>query len=516
MWDGYIGFYNKIISHDLSAWYVQHNEHRLIFSRLLFWIDLSFFSGNNIFLLVIDLLIHLATLLLFIFLFLKDNHKNSTNLIFITLIFSCGFSWIQWENFTWAFQSQFFGVYCFAFFSFYFLYEHKTKNNLLFFIGSLFFAALSVISMANGIIVFPILMLLGVALKIDYRKITIIIIFGLLCAYFYFSNYTALGPGKFSDEIFHRPLQMLLYIAKFLGAPAGRGVAAIFGFLIMAFSCAGLFVYFKKNTAQVNYPILYFSFLLFIGGSALGAAGNRLVYGLDQAFSSRYTTPAIYAWIAIFLLWTHLASNRKALISIITIFSILTLSLVGHQRHTWDDTSQREFNRKLAVLAAKMNVHEDAITSVVYPDVDTLISQVQLASQNNISIFQSDWLKFITESPNFFESSKKEITRCNGEIETYNKLSKSQAIMLTGWSVAQNGDAPKSLAIINQANQIVGYAVSGEKRPSIFNQRKNGLYSGWKGFIAPAFVSSTSHINVYGILGGNHFCIMPDSLEIDL
>ena len=139
-----------------------------------------------------------------------------------------------------------------------------------------------------------------------------------------------------------------------------------------------------------------------------------------------------------------------------------------------------------------------------------------MASQNNISIFQSDWLKFITESPNFFESSKKEITRCNGEIETYNKLSKSQAIMLTGWSVAQNGDAPKSLVIINQANQIVGYAVSGEKRQAIFNQTKNGLYSGWKGFIFPAFASSTSHISVYGILGGNHFCIMPDSLQIDL
>jgi hypothetical protein len=40
MWNGYLGFFTKLSDGDWSAWWGQHNEHRIFLARLFFWFDL--------------------------------------------------------------------------------------------------------------------------------------------------------------------------------------------------------------------------------------------------------------------------------------------------------------------------------------------------------------------------------------------------------------------------------------------------------------------------------------------
>ena len=54
MWNGYLGFYEKITAGDWSAWWGLHNVHRIFLSHLLFWVDIHWFQGASIFLLVAD------------------------------------------------------------------------------------------------------------------------------------------------------------------------------------------------------------------------------------------------------------------------------------------------------------------------------------------------------------------------------------------------------------------------------------------------------------------------------
>src|SRR4051794_19522892 len=50
MWVGYLDFYNKVESSDWTIWWSQHNEHRIILARFLFWIDIKWFEGSSLFL----------------------------------------------------------------------------------------------------------------------------------------------------------------------------------------------------------------------------------------------------------------------------------------------------------------------------------------------------------------------------------------------------------------------------------------------------------------------------------
>ena len=57
MWDAYLNFYVQVNQGDIAYWWSQHNEHRIVLSRILFWIDIRFFQGRIWFLIVINYLL---------------------------------------------------------------------------------------------------------------------------------------------------------------------------------------------------------------------------------------------------------------------------------------------------------------------------------------------------------------------------------------------------------------------------------------------------------------------------
>ena len=56
-WDGTIGFYMRAMQHTWQAFFEQHNEHRLAFSRLIFFADVRYFGGRNVLSLVANLIL---------------------------------------------------------------------------------------------------------------------------------------------------------------------------------------------------------------------------------------------------------------------------------------------------------------------------------------------------------------------------------------------------------------------------------------------------------------------------
>ncbi|RPH40830.1 MAG: hypothetical protein EHM87_21255, partial [Burkholderiales bacterium] len=47
-WDGIVDFYLRVRDGDRSAWWAQHNEHRVGISRFFFWADLRWFGGGGV------------------------------------------------------------------------------------------------------------------------------------------------------------------------------------------------------------------------------------------------------------------------------------------------------------------------------------------------------------------------------------------------------------------------------------------------------------------------------------
>ncbi len=63
MWDGTVGFLNQLGDGNDSVWWGQFNEHRIVLSRVLFWIDARCFGSKLVFLFVTNYLLVLGSLL---------------------------------------------------------------------------------------------------------------------------------------------------------------------------------------------------------------------------------------------------------------------------------------------------------------------------------------------------------------------------------------------------------------------------------------------------------------------
>ena len=94
------------------AWLVlQHNEHRLLLPRLIFWLDHWLAAETNKVDFAASVLIQAALVVLLAWLALKDSVSSRVDAVWVWGLCLVFLFWAtQYENFLWGFQVQFFGV----------------------------------------------------------------------------------------------------------------------------------------------------------------------------------------------------------------------------------------------------------------------------------------------------------------------------------------------------------------------------------------------------------------------
>ncbi|MCD8526123.1 MAG: hypothetical protein LRY62_02870, partial [Alphaproteobacteria bacterium] len=110
MWDGALGFLERFEDKPVNALFAQHNEHRIVLTRLLFLLEYRIMGGNSAFLIFFNYLCVFASCVLYaICLFVLNRETVPRFQIAIaSLVLSAWlFLWTQNNNLTWAFQSQF-------------------------------------------------------------------------------------------------------------------------------------------------------------------------------------------------------------------------------------------------------------------------------------------------------------------------------------------------------------------------------------------------------------------------
>ena len=152
MWNGYLEFYTKAQNGEWYAWFAQHNEHRVFLSRILFWADIHFFDGASYFLIICNFLLMIGIVWLFSK-FIKDLFQEGvTKFYLFGLIVVLMFSWIQDNNITWGFQSQFFLAYLVPLLAFYMLARYVDTNQNIYYIGALLVGILSVFNAVKKVL----------------------------------------------------------------------------------------------------------------------------------------------------------------------------------------------------------------------------------------------------------------------------------------------------------------------------------------------------------------------------
>jgi hypothetical protein len=502
-WNGYIEFLYLSSQGEAWRWWAQHNEHRILLSRIFYWMDAELFGGLGISLILINYLLLFVTAFFYCHvtsLLNKNNESNYKFLIFLLIISLC-FSWIQNENIIWAFQSHFFMAQLFPLIAFYFTGRaiQPGINRFNFFI-SCFFGVLSAGTLANGVLALPLMTFYALLAKQELKKIFVYLFLSILVNLIYFYDYySPANHGSFIASLKTDPVGILNYTLMYLGSPFfhltggylnieySRYIALAAGSF---FSLVSILLFVSKvaknETKNINFFLLIF--IIYVGGTAIGTAGGRLLFGLDQALSSRYTTPAIFGWLALLCLispWlTSLRSSFRYSNSIV--FSIILLLLLIYQLAALKIPRVNSYDRYISGLALSLGVKDSAQIEKIYPSSEFALQMTEKMKLSNTYFPNYEPFKGMAFGVGRDLHVPNDLPNCSGYLdEVYGLKPENMWVSVRGWQFnPERSKKPLFLYFLNGNHKIIGYALQGDIRPDVASANgKSYLSSGFRGYI---------------------------------
>jgi hypothetical protein len=500
MWEGALNFVIKASDGDWSVWWAQHNEHRIVLSRLLFWADINWFGGLSISLIAENfLIVGMSATVLWRVLYTYTTYSldRSSRILIACFITGWLFQWMQSQNFIWGFQSQFLLVQLLPLCAFFYLSKSISRSRLFEpnFLLACLMGVLSVGTMANGLIVLPMMFVYQFFYRQSKSKLGVIAFLATVTAYFYLIDYKS--PSSHSsilETVKHDPIGFIQYALIYIGSPfhyLSHGwltpylslfFGAVFIILYGAFfaRCARSF---KNNPLRLAL-IFYIAFIIC---TALVTGGGRLVFGLQQALESRYTTPAIMAWAALIILFSpYLSSIVKKFGWIVKLpILLLCLAMISLQLRALDPQVQYHFLKRVAALGLSMGIPDPDRITAIYPSAQGALDIAKVAQQNNLAFFNTE--PYRSASKLFdYASSNKDLPQCEGFIDGIETVKESSNYArLSGWVFNPAlGSQPTTIKFLNQNNLVVGYAIVGGYRPDLQKAiDPRAIRAGFEGYV---------------------------------
>ena len=296
--------------HDLWA---QHNEHRLIFPRIIMLLLARLTHWNIRYELAVNIILALGIFAVFI----RQVKITERKLAVVRLPWAIPaislvvFSISQCENWLWGWQLQMF------------LSLLAVVGGIVLLANDFFrwrrFAAAAILgivanySFADGALVWPIglMLLLLVPTRAGKRKAAAAgwILIGALTLGTYFYHYQKPENHPPLSLIFKMPLAYAAYVFKYLGGMCAQGLggdtsgdgvfALVIGLAVtVATGWAGVTLV-RRKIANVRTLLPYFAMSLYSIGSALVTGVARLGMGSNQALASRYCTMTVPLWVSL-------------------------------------------------------------------------------------------------------------------------------------------------------------------------------------------------------------------------
>jgi hypothetical protein len=272
----------------LNLLFAQHNEHRVVFTRICSLLDYKVFGELNFKRLIIIGSLGLPVLLYFLYRTISEKTNLNSIVFFSISIFMLNYSY--WEVSFWPMASlQNIWVNTFALISIYLI---STKNNYYFLILALLFGTIATYTSGNGIFVF-IVGNLTLYFKKDklYRNLLIWNLYGILIFTVYFTFYQKVPhhPDIIQTLQLHKAT-MYNFFFMLLGSGidiSNKYLSFFIGNVILLLS---IFLVYKKYY-KIN-PVLS-AFMLFLLFTIASCTLGRAAFGEEAALMPRYSLVAV-------------------------------------------------------------------------------------------------------------------------------------------------------------------------------------------------------------------------------
>lgn len=518
MMNGTLKFFMDIQDGQIGSWWNQHNEHRIILSRVLFWLDHSFFSGSSIFLYVMNYVL-LAFMAL---IFLIMARERGLSPLATCLVVCWVMSWTQHENLTWGFQSQFFLAQILPLMAFYALHRSVSSGSAqgAWFALSLLCGILSLGSMANGVIALPLLFIMGALAGASRRHLLALAACSIAGIFLYFTGYKSPSHhGSVISSLFNHTWDFIIYLLTYLGNPIYYLTGESEKSLHLAQTCSALMIsisaliaarhFLSRSRNTLALALLFF--IVYVGATAAATAGGRVIFGIHQALASRYATPALMLWAAFALITIPRQTRSLRIRHYLEIVATGILVLMINQQYkAIFSVRPAIFEREIAALSLALQIPDTPQINHVFPNTPVALDISRQAFERRLGVFSAPPYRNVHQkigTPLESKTLKNSQTTCMGFVDIVSSMPDiPDYVKIQGWAFdRQDTGKPENLWIlVNREFVVAGFVLSGAYRPDVAKAIGSGaIHSGFKGYLSTRH--SDTHLTLVNPHNGCHF-----------
>src|SRR5438093_2667614 len=316
-----IPFFQRYRSDELEwgdVW-AQHNEHRIFFPRLIM-LGLAVLSNWNI---MWELYLNIVLgILIFLFGYLLIQHScidvNKRLQQWLTVLFAwMVFSPVQWENWLWGWQIQWFLNILSVLMTIWAITAWPSTWPV--WLGTLVAAGSATIasySLANGMLIWIIALLLLLALEGLKPRFIIFVVCSVSVPWLYFLNYKKPSHHPTLLAFMGNAMDFFRFICVYLGrslSSGSRDVSMVVGLLLVCLFIASTVYMLRQEYCHRQRCLGWVALGLYPILTAIVTAIGRLGFGVTIATSSRYTTiSTLFAFSTILLVSMALTYKKPA------------------------------------------------------------------------------------------------------------------------------------------------------------------------------------------------------------
>ncbi len=444
------------------TWLVsQHNEHRILFPRLIYLCDAWFFNERNNLELVANISLQLATASIVTVLgtqLIRPGWRGSVVVASVTVTMM--FSAVQWENMASPFQVQFFLV-CFAAVACIVIFV-KEKPHRLVSIPVTILQTLAVFSLASGILVPVVTTVLALWLRRPKLQVIIQVAVAAVLLALYLYGYVS--PAEPQNTAPSGLMSLVAYVLNELGifpeAFFGRDTVWIhivsggLGLVLLASLMATIR---SRRGPSAKAEIALIGITLFVLGMCVLTAFGRARFGLEQATSGRYVTPVLLFWSALLLLCVSRLPGQGRTWGLGGLGLLTIVIAILEPRLA---TPAFRFARSLdaAIPAVIVPNGDRALLSRLYPDPDTVTAHLPSLQAANASIFEEPWSRWLNST---FPGGQppSDLRTCAGTVADVVAVTDG---IRSGWRLSGRSSEqvwPARLVFLDPAARVVGVGV---------------------------------------------------------
>lgn len=498
------------------AWlWPQHSEHRLVVSKLFLAADLRFFRAQQIFLLVSIFLIQfLHWLLLGWSMRALGGWRGAVWRTGLGLAAFCLFCPTQWENFVWGFQVCFVLPGLFASLSFIALLVYwndsclpRLRHSWTPLLVANLAALAASYSLANGNLLWPILIAAAILLRLRLQALLSFVITGAISTTLYLTHY--IRPPWHANPLssIATPVKLAEYWTGYLGSPwfrwglhlaAPLGLAALLAALAVVL---GFRYYMRTHRA---FAIQLALTLLFCAGTAFITALGRLNFGPQQSFASRYQTIALLFWCCFGLMALLFAAESYRARNLLIAFQICLLLVMarGAVRAHFPIENARLHGFRLHQVTTSLltGVDDDENFLLALGQTPGQIEpQVRYLRRKRLSVFSSEAYRQL-DMPLKSVFTIVAPQQCRGRLESATPLSSAQSLAISGWAWDDQHQRPPLRIVVTANGVITGLAAVGAERAEVraADPGVRSDFTGFAGYVRDAWPSTP--LKIYAVL----------------